>query len=86
MQYFLSKDFEKQFRKLPKKIRDKVIEQLQVFSVDQIDKQLNNHALHGVWANYRSIDVTGDIRAIYKLVDNKIAMFVTIGSHSKLYG
>jgi len=45
---------------------------------------LNNHPLHGEWLNYRSINITGDIRAIF-FVENATAIFITIGSHSELY-
>lgn len=85
MQYILSKQFEKSFTKLPKKVKTKAIEQLKVFIVDPMDVQLNNHSLSGKWRNYRSINISGDIRALYTKVDDDIVRFVDIGSHSELY-
>jgi mRNA interferase YafQ len=85
MQYFLSKSFQKQFKRLPKKTKNKAIERLRVFIVDPMDHRLHNHPLTGEWAGYRSIDITGDIRAIYKNVDERIVRFAAIGSHSELY-
>ena len=85
MNYFLSKSFEKQFKKLPKKTKNKTIERLQTFIFDPLDRKLNNHALMGLWAGYRSIDITGDIRAVYKNMDENTARFTAIGSHSELY-
>lgn len=85
MQYFLSKSFQKQFKKLSKKIKHKAIEQLSVFVLDPIDYRLHNHPLTGEWVGHRSIDITGDIRAVYKKVDEHVARFVAIGSPSELY-
>ena len=85
MQYVLSKRFEKNFAKLPKKLKTKAIDQLALFVVDPMDARLNNHALSGKWSDYRSINITGDIRAIYTPLEEGIARFVDIGSHAQLY-
>lgn len=85
MQYLLSKSFEKQFKKFPRKTKKQAIERFHVFIVDPIDYRLHNHPLTGEWVGYRSIDITGDIRAIYKKVDEHTVRFVAIGSHSELY-
>lgn len=85
MQYILSKQFEKNFSKLPKKIKNKIVHQLEIFVIDPLDSRLHNHSLSGKWSMYRSIRVTGDIRAIYTIVDVGIVRFIDIGSHSKLY-
>ncbi len=86
MQYFVSKGFEKQFKKLPKKLKQQVMERLQLFVTDPMEYCLRNHPLTKEWAGHRSIDMTGDIRAIYMEVDERVARFVAIGSHSELYG
>lgn len=85
MRYSASKQFEKQFKRLNTQKKDKVIKRLEVFIENPFYISLRNHELHGVWASYRSIDITGDIRAIYKDIDGTIAHFVAIGSHSELY-
>ncbi len=85
MRYSTSKSFEKQFSKLSKKIKNKTIIQLEIFIDDAFHISLNNHSLRGEWSNYRSINITADIRAIYKDIDNSVAHFVAIGSHSELY-
>ncbi len=85
MQYFLSRGFEKQFKKLPKKTKGQVIAQFQIFVLDPMDYRLHNHPLTGEWSGYRSIDITGDMRAVYKKADEQVARFVAIGSHSELY-
>jgi len=79
------KDFAKNFKKLPSKIQKKFQERLLLFEQDAFNPTLNNHGLNGEYQGYRSINVSGDIRAIYKKSSRDI-FFVTIGSHSKLYG
>lgn len=86
MEYFLSKSFQKQFKKLPKKTKEKAIVQLQMFVMNPMDYRLRNHRLSGAWAGYKSTDITGDIRAVYKEVDERVMRFDAIGSHSELYG
>ncbi|MFT5179681.1 MAG: addiction module RelE/StbE family toxin [Candidatus Paceibacteria bacterium] len=85
MKFITSKQFDKSFSKLPKKIKDKSLKQFELFIFDPADVRLNNHSLNGKWSKYRSINITGDIRAIYKFVDQNVARFVEIGSHSELY-
>lgn len=78
------KDFAKDFKKLPPKLREKFKDRLLQFERDEFDPILNNHALKGKYQGYRSINVTGDLRAVYKKVSNT-AIFVAIDSHSNLY-
>lgn len=85
MQYILSKQFEKDFAKLPIKTKRKVLVALEGFSRDIHDSALRVHALRGRWIGHYSIDITGDMRAIYAIVEGEIVRFVTIGSHSQLY-
>lgn len=77
--------FVKDFKKLPPKIQEKFYERLKIFKKDQLDQILSNHALQGKYLNHRSINITGDIRAVFKKIGDEIH-FVAIGSHSKLYG
>lgn len=80
-----NKDFEKDYKKLPKNIQQKFKERILLFQKDQFDPVLNNHSLKGRYLGYRSLNVTGDIRAIYRKTSKEI-MFVAIDSHSNLYG
>lgn len=86
MQYILSKWFEKDFAKLPKGIKSKAVSTLQKFVKNPNDPTLQNHELTGRLKSHYSINVTGDIRAVYVFVETDIVQFVAIGSHSKLYG
>ena len=79
------KDFLKDFKKLTKTTKEKFKERQLLFELNEYDLILNNHTLKGRWLGYRSINVTGDIRAIFKR-DSDSAIFVAIDNHSNLYG
>jgi len=86
MHYVLSKRFEKDFVKLPKPVKKRVLVVLQKFIDDPLDPSLRNHRLSGKWNNHFSINVTGDVRAVYVYIKNDAVHFVAVGSHSELYG
>jgi addiction module RelE/StbE family toxin len=86
MQYILSKRFEKDFIKLPNATKKKAIVTLEKFIVDPQNPTLRNHGLSGKWKGHFSINVTGDTRAIYFVIEDGVVRFVAIGSHSELYG
>lgn len=76
--------FNKQFKRLSKKMQDRFEQKLMIFLADPYSVELNNHPLTGEWLGHRSIDVTGDVRAIFR-VEDSIILFVAVGSHSRLY-
>jgi len=86
MQYILSKRFEKDFAKLPVATKKKAIVTLEKFIENPQNPSLRNHGLSGKWKGHFSIDVTGDTRAIYFVIESDMVRFVAIGSHSELCG
>lgn len=85
MEYILSKNFEKSFRKLNKKAKDRALDKIEIFVDNPFEPSLKNHPLSGKFSNYRSINVTGDIRIIDRPLGKNLVVFEDIGSHSKLY-
>lgn len=85
MKIKLHKNFEKGYKKLTSNEKKKFKERRDLFLQDEFNPILNNHALKGNYLGYRSINVTGDLRAIYKREEN-LAIFVAVKSHSNLYG
>lgn len=79
------KNFEKRYKKLSNSQRKKFKEKIAIFLKDEFDPTLNNHPLKGKYKAYRSINVAGDLRAIYKRETKERAIFVTIDKHSNLY-
>ena len=79
-----SKDFLKQVAKLRPAERRKLQERLALFAGAPHVAELRNHKLSGEWSGFRSINITGDVRAVYEVVAGGVR-FVAIGTHSQLY-
>ncbi len=84
MRVLFHKNFKKQYKKL-RALQKKIDERLVLFIRDPFDAILNNHALGGQYEGCRSINITGDYRGLYRLIDNDIAYFTAIDTHSNLY-
>ncbi len=78
--------FKKQYKKLPKKFQEQFDERLQLFSQDPTMPKLRVHPLKGKYKGYWSLNVNGDIRALYILEGDTMIIFALIGTHSELYG
>jgi len=78
--------FKKQYKKLPKVFQLQFDERLQLFLIDPTAPMLRVHPLKGEYAGYWSMNVNGDIRALYVLKGEELIIFALIGSHSELYG
>ncbi len=85
MNIIIHKNFKKKYQDLQIKERSKVSERLKIFRRNPFNPILNNYPLRGKYNDYRSINITGDLRAIYKRIDDNEVRFITIGSHSGLY-
>lgn len=81
----LHKSFKKNYKKLTESQKKKFKERRSLFMQDEFNPVLNNHALKGKYLGYRSINITGDLRVIYKK-ELEDVLFVDIDSHSNLYG
>jgi len=79
------KNFDKSYKKLTVKIKEQFKIRLKLFLKNSSNPLFNNHALHGVWKDYRSINITGDYRAIYKNLGDDAVKFVLIDTHNNLY-
>jgi len=79
-------DFKKQYAKLHKKFRDRFDERVTLFLEHPTNPILRVHPLKGVCAGYWSMNVTGDIRALYRMDGEQVVIFALIGTHSQLYG
>jgi len=76
--------FRKHYKKSSKKIRVAFAERLRLFQENQYNPLLNNHSLTGSYKDLRSINITGDWRAIYSEFKDTI-IFEMLGTHSQLY-
>lgn len=86
MKIKLHKNFEKGYKRLTSVQQKKFKERRNLFLQDEFDPILNSHSLKGKYLGYRSINITGDLRVIYKSVGENEVIFIAIDSHSNLYG
>ena len=85
-----AKSFIKDRKKAPAKIKEVFAKRLQIFQQNPNHPQLHNHSLIGEYLGFRSINITGDWRAIYSEEFNEegkqIIVFKLLRTHSQLYG
>lgn len=77
--------FIKQLKKSPKSVQRAFGERLELFLTKANHPLLHNHSLKGEYAGYRSLNVTGDWRAIFQEINGSTTYFIMIGTHSQLY-
>ncbi len=80
-----TKTFDKQYAKLNAKVKTSFKARIETFKANPFDARLRNHALKGKYLGYRSIDITGDVRALYTIKGDTVIIFGFIGTHSQLY-
>lgn len=81
------KEFIKKYAKSPAKVQKAFDNRLRLFKEDPYHPILNNHFLTGKYKGCKSINVTGNRRAIFKeSQDKSLVIFLIIGAHPQLYG
>ncbi|MCX6712461.1 MAG: type II toxin-antitoxin system mRNA interferase toxin, RelE/StbE family [Candidatus Vogelbacteria bacterium] len=80
-----SRNFKKKLKNLSKKTRLQFYERLGIFVIDKYNPILKNHQLNGDYEGSRSINIAGDLRAIFDDYGD-IVIFINIGDHHQLYG
>jgi len=85
MQVDYHRKFVKNLSKLQLNIREAFRQRLKLFLDDKFNPLLDNHQLHGEFFGCRSINVTGDYRAIFT-EENEVVTFLRIGTHHQLFG
>jgi addiction module RelE/StbE family toxin len=89
MEIKYTKRFRDQYHKADKQIKAAFAQTVDLFLADPQHPLLRNHALQEKLAGFRSINVTEDVRAIFK--ENKsgtrrVFTFHMLGTHEQLYG
>ena len=85
MEILFHRGLKKSYKKLRAAERKRFDERLRIFCNNPDHPILHNHALSGAYRGYRSINIGGDLRALYEPAGKKTAFFITIGTHSELY-
>ncbi|MBI5620677.1 type II toxin-antitoxin system mRNA interferase toxin, RelE/StbE family [Candidatus Gottesmanbacteria bacterium] len=89
MEILYSDKFKKKYIRVSKPVRAAVKLRIAIFERQPFHPLLHNHLLVGMYAGHRSINITGDWRAVYRDSKNsfgdRIIIFVALGTHSQLY-
>jgi len=85
MEIILHKNFKKKFKKLSPKIKRNYFERVNLFSKEPFHPILNNHSVGFVYPGWYSINITGDYRVLYEPQNERLVLFMRIGTHSELY-
>ena len=85
MKALFSKTFEKQYTRLPQGIQKKTKERIRLFKKNPRDPLLRIHKLKGKKKPLKSMNITGDYRALFTQEDKDTITFHEIGTHSQLY-
>ena len=86
MQVARHPQFEKRLAGLSPSIRKALASRLELFIEDSRHPLLNDHSLSGERLGFRSINITGDWRLIYKPIDEEMILLTEIDTHHNLYG
>ena len=71
---------------MPAKFQKQFDDRLRLFMTDPSAPILRIHPLKGKFSGYWSMNISGDLRAIYRRDGDEIVIFALIGTHSQLYG
>lgn len=78
------RDWESWFKKLRPAQKDLFYQRLELFMQNPHDPSLNNHPLHGVLKDFRTINVGGDLRGLFRRTAESY-IFYRVGTHHQLY-
>lgn len=78
-----AKNYKKRIAQTPKLV-NQFQKQLEKFIHDPNNQILKDHKLVGAKSEFRAFAITGDIRVVYKIVDEEIWLY-DIGSHNQVY-
>lgn len=88
MKIKFARRFVKEYGQAAKNIQKAAKKRIDLFRKDPFHPQLRNHPLSGKYSGYRSINVNGDWRAVYLVLEDSsetIISFEVLGTHSQLY-
>ena len=85
MRIFYSSKFEREYKRLPLRVKEKAEKLETLFRADPFDTKLKTHKLHGKLAGYSAFWIDRKYRIIFEFVDDEVVWFHAIGDHS-IYG
>lgn len=81
MKIYYSSKFEKEYKKLPKKVKLSAETKEKVFRKDPFAPSLKSHKLTGKLKNYWSFSIDFKYRIIFEFASKDIIWFHSVGTH-----
>lgn len=82
MKVFYTSKFKREYKKLPRVIKNCFKEKSVIFREDIFDLKLDTHKLHGKFSDFWSFSVDHKYRVVFDFSkDKKIVYFHSIGNH-----
>jgi len=81
MEIVYASKFRREYKKLPKKIKDTAEQNENIFRDDPFHKSLNTHKLHGRLKEFWSFSIGYKYRIMFEFADKNIAHFHSVGNH-----
>ena len=81
MEIYLTSYFKKEFKRLPKQVRQKTEEKEKIFRNNPFSLILNTHKLHGKYKEYWAFTVVGQYRIMLAFSGGGFVDFINIGPH-----
>lgn len=79
-----TRKFRKRYKKMPAKLQQQFKRRVALYLEHSRHALLRVHQLTGVYVGCSSMNIIGDIRAIFTLQEDGVVLFIAIGSHSEL--
>ena len=82
MEVIYSSKFSREYKKLPKNIKDTAEQQETIFRNDPFDLRLKTHKLNGKFSDFFSFSIGYKYRIIFEFSkDKKVVYFHSVGNH-----
>jgi len=82
MKIYYSSKFEREYKKLPKYIKELAEEKEKIFRNNPFDPRLNTHKLSGRLKEFWAFSIDSKYRTIFEFIEKDIVWFHLIGDHS----
>lgn len=82
---FYHKDFKKDFNKLSKNMKTRFAERFLIFLKNPTDPILRDHSLVGDLRGKRAFSVAGNVRVVYRVLNQGTVFLLRIGTHNQVY-
>ena len=82
---FVSTKFNRQYKKLPKSIKETAEEKETIFVQNPFDPRLDTHKLHGKDREFWAYSINQSVRIKFEFLGNREVYYVDIGPHDTVY-